>query len=155
MSHTSVTPLDLSAHMVLIQLWREKSPWYFNKFLTTELYSEKIHQWCHLMCKNIVWVFKCSNTDSLKKTNSLRPRIRTLRAPAGLNGQPHTGPPWTSPASGPGVPFKSSTLGLQPLLKWHHSCTHLHPWFWLLPWSVRALSLLGSPSLSSMPYLLE
>lgn len=31
----------------------------------------------------------------------------------------------------------------------------LKPWFWLLPWSVRLLHLLGSPSLSRLPYLLE
>lgn len=65
-----------------------------------------------------VRAFKCSNTDSLK-TNSLGPCIRTLRVGAG-HDQPHTGPPWISSGHGTGVPFKSSALGLETLLKWYH-----------------------------------
>lgn len=70
-----------------------------------------------LYARITAWVFKCSKADSLK-TNALGPCIRTLTVLAG-HDQPHTGPPWISPAHGAGVPFKSSALRLQPLLKWH------------------------------------
>lgn len=112
-----IIPLLTYFQLPFHNLWVEQPPWYFNISLHTELHAEKIHQWCHLTCKNSFQVSLCSNINSLK-TKSVRPCIRTLRALTGLNGrdQPHLGPPWTHHAYGSHLSSESSALAWATLL---------------------------------------